>query len=321
MKEIVNYFDVVVPGKDPASRTLSSLYFGVRAILLAMFLAGCGREAKNPGQALVRVNGEEITAFQLNAEFQRAGVLAARQTAARAQLLERLIDRQLLQDAAAREKLDRSPEVVMAVERARASIIAQAYIQKRLQLVARPSRGEIEAYFGKNSDMFLHRQQFDLRQLVFKQANSIDIAETAIKHANTIEEAGVWLKANNVQFGRNDVARTSTDLSPELVNKLKAMPVGRLFVVNQDGRAALVEITAVKDVPVDFQVAASDIEQFLANARSRDAIAAELARLRVNAKIEYLNDAAGGKSVKASETTGESASVARLSLGNNMDLK
>jgi len=201
-------------------------------------------------------------------------------------------------------------------------IIAQAYIQKRLQLVASPSKDEIDAYFSKNSDMFLHRQQFDMRQLVFVQPNSTEMAERAIKNASTIEEASVWLKANNVQFGRNEVARTSTDLSPELVNKLKAMPVGRMFVVNQDGRAALVTITAVKDVPVDLQVAASHIGQLLANVKSRDATAAELARLRANAKIEYLNNALGiKKSVTASETTDKSSTVARMGVGINIDLK
>jgi len=321
VKEIVNYFDVAGPGKNPVSRTLSSLLFGMLAMLLAGVLGGCGNDAKKPGQALVKVNGEEITAFQLNSELQRAGVLTAQQDAARAQLLESLIDRQLLQDAAAREKLDRSPEVVQAVERAKALIIAQAYIQKRLQLVARPSKDEIEAYFGKNSDMFLHRQQFDLRQLVFVQANSTDIAERAIKNADTIEEAAVWLKANHVQFGRNEVSRTSTDMSSELVSKLKAMPVGRLFVVNQNGRTALVTITAVKDVPVDLQVAASDIEQLLANVKYRDATAAELSRLRADAKIEYLNNAAGSRKSVIAETTGKSSTVVRVGVGSNIDLK
>jgi hypothetical protein len=106
------------------------------------------------------------------------------------------------------------------------------------------------------------------------------------------------------------------------VNKLKAMPVGRLFVVNQDGRTALMTITAVKDVPVDLQVAASFIEQFLATVKNRDATAAELARLRANAKVEYLNNAAGSKkNVTASETTGKSSTVVRADVGSNIDLR
>ena len=62
-------------------------------MLLAGVLAGCSKDAKKPGQALVRVNGEEITTLQLHSELQRAGVPVARLDAARVQLLESLIDR------------------------------------------------------------------------------------------------------------------------------------------------------------------------------------------------------------------------------------
>lgn len=291
-------------------------------MLLAGVLTGCSKESKKSGQALVKVNGEEITALQLNSELQFAGVQSAPQDVVRAQVLESLVDRQLLQDAAAREKIDRSPEVVQAVERAKAIVIAQAYIQKRLQLVAKPNKAEIEAYFYKNSDMFLHRQQFDLRQLVLVQPNSTDIAEKVIKSANTIEEAAAWLTANNVQFGRNEVSRTSTDLSRELVGKLKAVPVGRLFVVNQDGHSALMAIAAVKDVPVDLQTAAPQIEQYLTNTRNKEAAAAELARLRATAKIDYLNNVAGvKKGVTEPEKKGAPPVVEHAAAGDNSNVK
>ena len=321
-KEIVSHFDVAVPGKKPRNRTPSGLFLGVLIVLLAGGVAGCSKDSKKPGQAVVKVNGEEITTSQLNSELQLADVPAEQQAAARTQLLESLIDRQLLQDAAARDKMDRTPEVMQAVERAKGIIIAQSYMQKHLQMVGRPSKAEVEAYFYKNSDRFLHRQQFDLRQLVFAQPNSAEIVEKVVKSANTIEEATAWLNANSVQFARNEVSRTTTDLSPELAEKLKAMPVGRLFVVNQDGHAALAAVSAVKDVPVDLQVAAPQIEQFLAKSKNRDAAAAELARLRKNAKIEYLNGAAGGPTKAAPlDATGKSPAVERADAGDNTDVK
>jgi hypothetical protein len=75
-------------------------------ILVAATLSACGDKAKEkkPGQALASVNGEEVTVLQLNEELQRAGVTAAQQDTASKQLLQVLIDRQLLQEAAAKEK-------------------------------------------------------------------------------------------------------------------------------------------------------------------------------------------------------------------------
>jgi peptidyl-prolyl cis-trans isomerase C len=110
-------------------------------ILVAAGLSACGNKTKEakPGQALASVNGEEITVLQLNEELQRAGVGAAQQDAASKQLLQVLIDRQLLQSEAAREKLDRDPKVMQAIERAKALIVAQAYMQKRVGNQARPT--------------------------------------------------------------------------------------------------------------------------------------------------------------------------------------
>ncbi|HEU4371913.1 MAG TPA: SurA N-terminal domain-containing protein, partial [Telluria sp.] len=80
-------------------------------IVAAAGLSACGNKASasKPGQALASVNGEEITVLQLNEELQRAGVGAGQQDAAGKQLLQALIDRQLLQHEAAREKLERDP--------------------------------------------------------------------------------------------------------------------------------------------------------------------------------------------------------------------
>ena len=77
--------------------------------------------------------------LQLNEELQRAGVTAAQQETASKQLLQVLIDRQLLQEAAAKENLDRDPKVMQAIDRAKSLIIAQAYLQKRVGSVAKPT--------------------------------------------------------------------------------------------------------------------------------------------------------------------------------------
>ncbi|WP_229217504.1 SurA N-terminal domain-containing protein [Massilia forsythiae] len=112
----------------PAAMNTSSAFLASRsalcgALVLALATLGaCGNKAaeKKPGQALASVNGEEVTVLQLNEEMQRAGVAPAQQDAASKQLLQVLIDRQLLQEAAARESLDRDPKVMQAIDRARA---------------------------------------------------------------------------------------------------------------------------------------------------------------------------------------------------------
>lgn len=270
-------------------------------LLLAMAgLSACGGgKEKKSGQALASVNGEEITVLQLNEELQRSGAKAAQQEQASKQLLEALIDRQLLQSEAAKDKTDRDPKVMQAIERAKALIVSQAYMQKRIGTLVKPSAAEVEAYFSKNPGFFSNRKQFEMKELVIATADMNDQLKAAMDAAKSLEDVALWLDAHKVKFVRTQLARTSADLAPELSAKLLAMPKGQLFIIREGERSLLIAITDIKDSPVSLEVAAPQIEQFLFNKKNKEAADAELARLRAAAKIEYLNKASADKPAAA----------------------
>ena len=112
------------------------------ALTLVLVFSACGNQSKDKekksGQALVSVNGKEVTTLQLNDEIRRAGVRADQYETANKQLLESLIARQLIVDEAMRNKLDRTPDVMQARERANAQIIAHAYLQGITGKVIKP---------------------------------------------------------------------------------------------------------------------------------------------------------------------------------------
>ncbi len=261
-------------------------------ILVAATLSACGdkaKEAKKPGQALASVNGEEVTVLQLNEELQRAGVASAQQDAASKQLLQVLIDRQLLQEAAAKENLDRDPKVMQAIDRARALIIAQAYLQKKIGTPGRPTPAEVEDYFNKHPEFFANRKQFSMNELVVSANDLTPELRSAADGAKSLEEVAVWLDAHKVRYGRNQVTRSTADVPPALASKLLGMPKGQLFVVKEGPRAMFISVAEVKDAPVSLQVAQGQIEQFLMKKKNQEMASAELQRLRSTAKIDYLN--------------------------------
>jgi peptidyl-prolyl cis-trans isomerase C len=260
-------------------------------ILVAATLGACGDKAKEkkPGQALASVNGEEVTVLQLNEELQRAGVQAAQQDAASKQLLQVLIDRQLLQEAAARENLDRDPKVMQAIDRAKSLIVAQAYLQKRIGNVARPTSAEVEDYFNKHPEFFSNRKQFSMSELVISTNDLTPEVRSAADSAKSLEEVAVWLDAHKIKYGRSQISRSTADVPAQLSSRLLGMPKGQLFVVKEGPRAMFITVNEIKDAPVTLQVASSQIEQFLMNKKNKDLAAAELQRLRGGARIEYLN--------------------------------
>jgi peptidyl-prolyl cis-trans isomerase C len=257
--------------------------------ILVLALAACSDHARKTSQALASVNGAEITVLQLNEELQRAGAPALSTEAASKQLLEALIDRQLLQNEAVKDKLDRDPAVVQAVERAKALIVAQAYLKKRLGTLAKPSSREIEDYFSKHPEFFSHRKQFELRQLLVSSRDVNDALKAAMESSHSLDELAQWLDAHKIIYSRAQLAPTSSELAPELSNKMLTMPKGKLFIVQEGERTLLVSISDVKDVPVSLDIAAPAIEQFLMNQKNKESARAELTRLRALAKIEYLN--------------------------------
>jgi peptidyl-prolyl cis-trans isomerase C len=273
----------------PPTPTRRWLYAAL--MLAAAALSGCGNKAREgkPGQALASVNGAEITVLQLNEELQRAGIGPAQQEAASKQLLQVLIDRQLLQTEAAREKLDRDPKVLQAIERAKALIVAQAYLQKRVGNQVRPTAAEVEDYFNKNPQFFAHRKQFNMNELVIASGDLTPQLKAAADAAKSLEEVAAWMDAHKVRFGRTQVTRSTADLTPDMSAKLLGLPKGQLFIVKEGERSLLISIADIREAPVTLDTAAQQIEQFLVNKRNKEGATAELARLRANARIDYLN--------------------------------
>jgi peptidyl-prolyl cis-trans isomerase C len=292
----------------------------VLVLIATVGLSACGNKDKKAGQSLAVVNGEEITFHQVRDELQRSNVPAAQQEAASKQLLEALIERQLLLDEAAKDKTDRDPKVMQAIERNRAQIIAQAYMQKRLASVARPSKAEVEAYFKKNPQFFSERKQFDLKQLTIASKSMNDQLRTAIDAAKSLEDVAAFLTTNKIEFGRGDLVRSTSDLPTEMSSKLLSMPRTQLFLIKEGERTLLLTLTDVKDSPVTLEKASPQIEQFLFQQKSKETADALLKSLRATAKINYLNGA-GNASASASASAASASASAKASASADAEVK
>lgn len=270
-------------------------YTRINVMGLALFsilvFSACDSQPKEkkPGQALVSINGQEVTTLQLNDEIRRAGVRTDQYEASSKQLLESLIARQLIVDEAIRNKLDRTPDVMQARERANAQIIAQAYLQDIVSKIAKPSKAEIEEYYQKHPEYFAQRKQFDLTILRIASKNISSELRAMIDTAKSIGEVAAWLDKKNVQYFRNLASRSTADLPSEMVKMMREKGDSHVFIIDEQESSSLVSVNEIKDSPITATDAASQIEKYLTNQKYKKAIDAEIARLRLSAKIEYLN--------------------------------
>lgn len=251
-------------------------------------LTACNSSETKTGQTLAKVDGEEITVLQLNEELKRADIPPGQQEAARKQLLETLIDRQVLIDEAVRNKMDRTPEVMQAIGRAKAQIIAQAYLHAMTARIDKPSQAEIDDYFQKHPEFFTNRKQFDMTEVLISTRDFNEEVKSAIGPAKSLDEVVAWLDSHNVQYRRGHLSRTTADLPQEISARLQDLPKDHLFLVNEEGNTMFVSLVAVNDSPVTAKDAAPLIEQYLIKNKAKEMADTEIAHLRSLAKIEYL---------------------------------
>jgi peptidyl-prolyl cis-trans isomerase C len=276
-------------------RSMSKFSLLCRALSVSMILvtasslSACDNKEKKPGQALARVNGEEITVLQVNDELSRIGVKADQQEVATKQLLESMIDRQLIIEEAMRNKIHRTPEVVQAIERAKTKIIEQAYIADLTAKISKPSKGEVIDYFQKHPEYFEDRKQYTIQQLIIGNENLREDLKSYIDSAKSLSEVAKWMDGHKLRYLRGQFSRYTSDLPEQIVVKLKDLQKGQLFVVNEGQNSLLNSISDVKNSPVTLKNAEPQIAQYLLNKKYHDMENSEITRLRSLAKIEYLN--------------------------------
>lgn len=262
---------------------------GFLALVTVIGLSACNSKEKKPGQALVRVNGEEITVLQINDELKRAGVKTGQQEAMSKKMLESLIDRQLIIEEAMRNRLHRTPEVMQAIERAKAKIIEQAYLELVMAKTLKPSGAEIYDYFHQHPEYFAERKQYDLQQLIIASRDFKKDLKLAIDAAKSLEEVAAWLDKHKVAYSSGQLSRNTAELPVQMLEKLQKMHKGLIFSVTQGDSILLNSVSDVKDNPVSLKNAVPQIEQYLMNKKARETATAKIAQLRSMAKIQYLN--------------------------------
>lgn len=255
----------------------------------ALGLSACGNKDKKAGQTLVRVNDAEITVLQLNDELKRAGVKPEQQEIASKQLLEALIDRELVLAEAMRNEIDRSTEVVQAIERAKAQIITQAYMRSIDSKIAKPTVSEIGDYFQKHPEYFSERKQFDVQQLVMATKDFSADFKSVVDSAKSLDTVAAWLDGHQIRYVRGQLSRSTTDLPENMVEKLKNMQKGQIFIVNEGESSMINQISSIRISPISAKIAEPQIAQYLYNKKIQEMAKAEITHLRASAKIEYVN--------------------------------
>ena len=144
----------------------------------ALGLVACSsKDVEKPAsQIAAKVNSGEISVHQINYLLTRAGAGANAPEMApklRREILDRLVDQELAVEQAVAKKLDRSPDVLMAIENARREILARSYIEQITAPIAKPTIDEAKKYYTDHPQLFAERRVYNIQEIVVPTTTGI----------------------------------------------------------------------------------------------------------------------------------------------------
>jgi EpsD family peptidyl-prolyl cis-trans isomerase len=301
-------------------------------------LAGCSggsESAKKGGPSLVavKVNSDELSVPQVNAQLSKLpNVPPERQQEARKAVVEQLVDQQLLVQQAKEKKLDRDPEVLAALESARAQVLAQAYLQKSLFNAATPSDTEIDKYYQENPALFSQRRVYRLQELATDlPAARLDELKQVVAKSKSLADVDKWLKSIDAKSAMNGAVRPAEALPLAQLPQISALKDGEMTLIVNGPQTTVLQLLQSQPQPLDLERAKPFIKQYLMAQKREQLAKSELARLRQEASIEYVGEfqqvmavapaasAAAAAAVAGSPSVSTSVSPSASAVSGNVD--
>lgn len=275
----------------------------VLGVVMAIFLIGCrdDAEAKKNSQVIAKVNDTELTVHQLNYELGLLGQAAAKNVDKEAgQTLENMVNQQVVIQKAIADKLDRDPQVMQALERARRQVLGQAYMGKVVERgITTTSKQDISDYYNQHPELFSKRRIYQIRELLLDKSVPFPEIQAQMKESKSLEKFVGWLESKKVKMQSGVVTKPAEQLPLEMLARLAKMQPGQIMAVETPANLSLSILMDARDQALNEAQAAPAIERFLA-AQKREKLAdAEIKRLRGEAKVELLGKFSGKEAEKA----------------------
>ena len=272
---------------------INSYRFPFCLIAISVGLSACGLgEKKDASQVVARVNGNEITVHQVSQVLSHTpGITAENADKARKEVLEHLIVQELAVAKAIDSKLDRTPDVVMALEASRRDILARAYFSQVAGASSPADKAEVRSYYDEHPELFSQRRIYSLTDIALQRDEKL-IAPLQEMAANnkSMQEIARWLKENGTNFEANNYTSAAEQLSLEILPKLAKVIDGQTTVIAAGQVVHVINLVKSRLEPVDFATASPQIQKFLGSERGQQLISGEIKRLKDTAKVEYFGE-------------------------------
>ena len=269
-------------------------YCIVSLMLVFAIVAGCSnsKNEKATTQVAAKVNSNEITISQINDVLARTpNVPPEAAERAKREILDKLIDAELAKAEAIGKKLDRTPDVLQALEAAKTEVLARAYVQQFAAAQPKPTSEEVKKYYAEHPELFSQRRIYSIEEISIPAKEGIAVKlQDQLDKTRSLQDTAAWLKSQGIQFTASGGVRAAEQFPLDYLPQMHSMKDGDIRVSEIQKGLLVIRLAASKTAPIDEANATPRIQQFLFNQRLTAAITTEMKRLKEKAKIEYLGE-------------------------------
>lgn len=267
----------------PVARHNKGLF--VLALGGALLLGGC--EAKPTGQVAAVVDGDEVTLTELNTELAGANIPEnADKKLVQRQMLQRIIERKLLANAARKEAIDQTPEFIVRRQQLEDALLVQLLSQKVARGIKVPTNADTDKFMATNPGMFANRLIYAVDQIRFATPTRDDYLKQ-LAAAKTMDQVVAVLDGLKIKYERGNVAVDTAQVPAPMLAQIQKVPAGEPFVVPMGNMVAVSLITGSKPAPIGGEQVRPLAANAVRNSELGNALQQRLKAERAKAKIEY----------------------------------
>lgn len=228
------------------------------ALLGLCLIAACDERGASGGgdslgQVVARVNGEEITVSQLNAELASVSADTQDRKAVEEEVLRTIVFRTLLRQAAIKSKLDRKPDIRLLMDAARDKVLAESYMDQVTGTNKEPTAQEIAKYISDHPLAFGERRIYHFQRLMLAADKYSDWMQPMFDmkpQAQTFDQLEEYLKGQGIGYTLVDVQLPSTDFPEQVQKRLLQFGIGDNVVVRGPQSIIILKIKGWTAMPV-----------------------------------------------------------------------
>lgn len=254
-------------------------------VACALLLSACNKKAE--GQIAAVVNGEEISLSELNQELRGANIPeGAEKKQVMRRLLQQVIDRRLLAQAAKEQGIDRDPDYIASQRRASEELLVQMYARRAARGVKVPDAAALDKFIADNPTLFAQRMKLQLQQLSFDMPKSPEVLQR-FKNDKTLAAVRATAESMGMKVETGTGAIDTATVPPAVLKQIEALPPGEPFIVPAGNKVVVSVVTGREAITLPPEQMRPMAVEAMRNQQFGKIGEERIKELRGRAKIEY----------------------------------